>query len=590
MKIVLLILLSALGHVLADYRPKPRGPPVYPYQIPPKQQYASKKLYRPPVRSRPPPPGPPYKQLPAPPPISAGLPPIGLPSRQPIRTFWKNKTPPSPIKFPVMDGIGDGYKMVLPPKSHKELFLGPAALAAQEFDYHIQANSIPTALPHPIKQIGEKGPIHTIPAPNLSLKDKPIVVEEVRYHQQQHKQQQQQQYSPYIGPEHQQQQYPGSEHSNQAYQVTEKTDASHKQKLYRLPPQVQQEMHQQKMIQQQQQQQKYHSQFQYDPLQQKIQQQLQEQQMPQHYQHQQQSDLDVSQQQKIQQQIQQQIQQHEQQFQQQQHKIELQQQPVEYYGAETIVIPPQNSQQQAQQQQQQQSSNQGEIYLGNNLGTKELYQLLGAAYPQAVAAQGTRQAPDYQAILSQQLFKPEQQSIGTTVGDSISFKPDFQSFNYDEQAHQKSQKGLGSLVTASYNLDSSEAGSDIISSRNANMQVSFDSRADVVEENAVEPDKQEKVDEKSLGSSFFSSLPSKEAAERLAQLQQAGKVNSKLMTIEKDPMEIIAEDLESEEVSRENTQKDDRDGDYDDYSKEDVDTSEKDSSEFGQRLKPTRKS
>jgi hypothetical protein len=32
----------------------------------------------------------------------------------------------------------------------------------------------------PIKQVGEKGPIHTIPAPNLSLADKPLVVEEVK--------------------------------------------------------------------------------------------------------------------------------------------------------------------------------------------------------------------------------------------------------------------------------------------------------------------------------------------------------------------------------------------------------------------------
>nr|CAI5827909.1 unnamed protein product [Callosobruchus analis] len=64
------------------------------------------------------------------------------------------------------------------------------------------------------------------------------------------------------------------------------------------------------------------------------------------------------------------------------------------------------------------------------------------------------------------------------------------------------------------------------------------------------------IDEKLLGSSYFSSLLSKEAAEKLAQLQQAGKVNSKLTTMsEKDPMEITAEEFESEETSKEENQK-----------------------------------
>nr|CAI5827910.1 unnamed protein product [Callosobruchus analis] len=155
----------------------------------------------------------------------------------------------------------------------------------REFDYHIQTNNIPAALTNPIKQIGEKCPIHTIAAPNLSLKVRPIVVHE-----------------------------------------------------------VQQEMQQQKLSQQQQQQQKYREQYQpaCDPLQQKIQQQLlQEQQFTQHYR---QNGADI--------------------------------------------------QQQQQGQHQEQASNQGGIYLQSNLSPKELYQLPGAAYPQAVVAQSTQQKPD----------------------------------------------------------------------------------------------------------------------------------------------------------------------------------------------------
>lgn len=52
-------------------------------------------------------------------------------------------------------------------------------LKAKEVDYHVHTNAIPTHA-NPIKQVGEKGPIHTIPAPNLSLADKPAVLEEAR--------------------------------------------------------------------------------------------------------------------------------------------------------------------------------------------------------------------------------------------------------------------------------------------------------------------------------------------------------------------------------------------------------------------------
>nr|CAI5821124.1 unnamed protein product [Callosobruchus analis] len=88
------------------------------------------------------------------------------------------------------------------------------------------------------------------------------------------------------------------------------------------------------------------------------------------------------------------------------------------------------------------------------------------------------------------------------------------------------------------------------------MPVNFDSIANVVEENDVEPKKPHNVDEKLLGSSYFSSLASKEAADKLAQLQQVGKVNSKLRTMsDKDPMEIIAEELRVKKVVKKKTKR-----------------------------------
>lgn len=53
--------------------------------------------------------------------------------------------------------------------------------------------------------------------------------------------------------------------------------------------------------------------------------------------------------------------------------------------------------------------------------------------------------------------------------------------------------------------------------------------------NDVEPDAKPSasgnIEKEVLNTSFYSSLPSKEAAERLAKLQAAGKVNSNLMQL-----------------------------------------------------------
>ncbi|KAJ8927759.1 hypothetical protein NQ314_019763 [Rhamnusium bicolor] len=451
--IVLLILLTSCTILKAEYpRHKIRGPPHGP-RVPPSQQFAKKWHQLPqfpprkPVRSRP---------IPVHMPQSHKIP-MGVPQAPPravaapVRTFWKNTL--TSIKYPQ-------EKPYTPPQ--EKPFLTSPSINTQEFDYHIQTNSIPTTHTNPIKQVGEKGPIHTIPAPNLSLRDKPIVVEELRY----------QQNTPYI---------------------------------------------------------------------------------------------------------------------------------------------------------------KGDVYLSSQLNPKELYQLIGSAYPQqGVVPQiqtqegqhsfyKPQQSPNYQALLSQQLFQPEQdfvqnlQTAETQVAtDKISFQPEFHSFNYDEQAHQKNQKGLthSEQISARNSLDPL-AQAQLIQSY-------FDTRSDV-EENDVEPDaqpgadqetQQDKIKEKLLSSSYFSSLPNKEAADRLAELQAAGKINSNLMKISsdnlqpkqsKDHMTILIPD-DNEEETDENNSKDESNEnypenskeqpiEYDDYSQEENinNASEEENQGFGHRVQPKKK-
>lgn len=506
--------------------------------------------------------------------------PMGIPQAPPrsvslpVRSFWKN-TQSNNIKIPQ-------EKPYIPP--HEKPFLAAPSISSQELDYHIQTNSIPTTHTNPIKQVGEKGPIHTIPAPNLSLKDKPIVVEEVKY---QHK-------LPYnnIEPTHQ-------------YQVTELPEPLTKGKLYRG---------QQQLLQQQQilPQQLYQQQPIHQSLQQQQHQQLQQQQL---------------QQQQLQQLQQEQFLQHG-----LQKQVEVLPQQV-YYTTDTINLPPTLNL-------PTQKLPQGDIYIGSQLNP-ELYKLIGTAYPQQpqIQVQETQQkfyqpkkqqqVPNYQALLAQQLFQPEQPSFeqlkpddsDRSASEKISFEPEFHSFNYDEQAHQKIQKGLSkeqlsSLVTAAYSLNSNTPS---ISSRNSLdplaqaqlIQNYFDTRSDV-DKNDVEPDAKPSLDQKSesdkvkeelLSSSYFSSLPNKEAADRLAHLQAAGKVNSNLMKISSEDQETnggrnsdeFEEDNRQDNSSEDNNENynenvRDRTVEYEDYSQEDENiSSEENNAEFGDRLTSNRK-
>lgn len=165
--------------VLGDYpRYKYRGPPV---PKPPPRHFVKK--WQPPMRPplRRPIPGPMQmhkmpqqmsnKPLPAPVPAPSINRPVALsaPLQVQVRPYWK-ATLPTTRNLPSYPTSAP----VLP----KKAFQSSPAILAQEYDFHIQSNNIPTPI-KTIKQVGEKGPIHTIPAPNLSLADKPLVVKEV---------------------------------------------------------------------------------------------------------------------------------------------------------------------------------------------------------------------------------------------------------------------------------------------------------------------------------------------------------------------------------------------------------------------------
>ncbi|KAJ8941135.1 hypothetical protein NQ318_004254 [Aromia moschata] len=571
-EIVLLVLLTSCTLLNAEYkRHKVRGPPPpHHYQqrrVHPSQQFAKKWHQQPPhpqrnpVRARPMPHHKPqgYKI-----PLSAPPAPPRTAS-PPVRTFWKNGQNAG-VKFPP-------EKPYNPPRQEKP-FLAAPAINTQEFDYHIQTNNIPTTHTNPIKQVGEKGPIHTIPAPNLSPKDKPATVEEVRY-QQSTPYLQIEQSNPYAQVVQQNNPYLQAEQSNpysqveqgHQYQVTEQPEPFPKQKLYRDQQQqlIQQQMQQQQQLQQQQQ-------------------QLQQQRL-------------------LEQQIQEQM----------SHKqVEVQPQQLYYTADQTALTQALTA--------PFQKTSQGDVYLSSKLSPKELYQLIGTAYPQ-LQAQDAQQLQNYQALLTQQLYQPEQAfvqqsqplEIGQTTTEGVGFRPEYQSFNYDEQAHQRSQQGangkdFSSLVSAGYNLEPNADDTKVISDRHSLdpvaqaqlIQSYFDTRSSG-EENDVEPDAKpsteqnsepEKFKEALITSSYYSSLPNKEAAQRLADLQVAGKINSSLMKLSsaaqqsKDQAAIFVPEVDQEDGKGDmSDDSKEQPAEYDDYSQEEGSESEE-QNEFGHKLQP----
>ncbi|CAG9865226.1 unnamed protein product [Phyllotreta striolata] len=508
MKIILLILLSLCALLNADQlRYKPRGPPLRrrsPPPPPPHRQFA-KKWHQAPVKPlgmlqgaqpfsyR----GPPVRQKPqkinhnvnnAPVLMAMPLQLHNMPQRPPTRGFWKN-----PLNVPEVV-----YKPQSPPQpvEKQKPFRSAPSLPLPEYDYHIQTNQIPHSHINPIKQIGEKGPIHTIPAPNLSLKDKPPVINEVRSEYPKHVPQQEVSFQ-YGNIAHEirgdlgfGQKIPQSTHvtiqKSHEYQVTEPPE--HNQKLLRA-----QQEHQRQ----------------------------------------------------IQLQIQKQIEQ-------MQKQSAQQDQPQQIVLTSDIPVADQHSNQEGA------------------LSPKDLYQLVSAAYPQPQQTQQQDHVEFFQpdAGFAEQ-YAPEPSAENQ---EKLAFRPEYQSFNYDEQAHQKSQS---KKVSATYNFGSEADEEEPELVRNY-----FDSRSDVGD-NRIEPDEK-------IAGVYYASLPNQEAAERLAQLQTAGKVNSGLMKLaqgQREPITILIPDDEEGADEAKIEDKKDVDEKYGEYDEEEDNAKSEEGSEFGHRIR-----
>lgn len=384
--------------------------------------------------------------------------PIGLssaprPVAPPVRNFWKNSQINS-FRAP----------------QEKPFLSSPSinTIKTKELDYHIQTNAIPTHT-NPIKQVGEKGPIHTIPAPNLSLADKPAVLEEVRKDfPKQHL------YTPLLQTQ------------NHQYQVTESSEPS------------------------------YHNSLKQFKLQQPFYQDI--------------SGLEA------------QTSAHkaEKAAVQQQHNFELN-------------TPALNFEQQFQLQQNDLFKNQG-VHQGQvsevQIPPHEFYELLhqnqqpqildNFKFPQQQFQQQFLQQPipDYQVLLNTQQGEKPEAGIYDQLRQGV--EPEFHSFNYEEQH----QKNAGVSVGADYNLEPAADSSEQVHTAVARnpeaqyVQQYFDTRDEGGSDNYVESDanSQDKhkaensVDETQgdvITSAFYSTLPNRQAAEALASLQAAGKLNSK---------------------------------------------------------------
>lgn len=406
----------------SEYRFKIRGPPK-PLRPSPIPQHL-KKWHMPhhhlppprmPVRQRPIPlhnhhnykshsnlPGPPR---PMPPPA---VPPISLP----IRNLWKNTIFKAPEKP----------------------FQSSPPVNKLEYDYHVQTNNIPTHT-SPIKQLDYKGPIHTIPAPNLSPADKPKNIEEVQ-------------------PIEQEKTIVQIQKAHQ-YQVTESTDP-------------------------------VYSSFNKQPY----------------------YDLELS-----------------------KNHDNLKTPQTEIAHKDTTSVTTQDL-----------------LKLLNTYNQQP--QLLNGFTLPLIQPQLTRQQINpYQALLSQpQIFQAEptfadQFPQSFTQNYKTNLQPQLHTFNYEE--NPQPQEGLSSSVSSDYTLDPETAESFQNTflhnpvealAQTQYVQRFFDTRDDNVATNNVEPDARpaknfeaDQNNEEIVSGAYYTILPNREAAEALASLQEAGKLNSNNM-------------------------------------------------------------
>lgn len=398
--------------------------------------------------------------------------------------------------------------------STEKPFLSSPTVAMPEYEYHIQTNSIPH--PNTIQQNDEKGPIHTIPAPNLSLADKPNNVERV----------------PVV-------------HDT----LTDNL----------LNRQIQQ---QQLLQQQQLQQQQFQHQLQQQQLQQQLQQSLRQQQNTV-------VEIQKSKQYEV---------------------TEASPLKLPLYFAPDPTTNVRNSDFGDQVHNQPHAEfllAPSEQLLGNQLSPQELYKLLNSypqqqlldTYPLSISQQPQLQqhiqqqkGANYQVVTSN--IQLPHQDHNPVVSKKLPVQPQFQLFNYNEQDHRNLVKNqISSRVGADYSVKpyEDEDPADALAQAQY-IQQYFDTHEENIANNNVE---QQESDAKVRESSFFSTLPNKEAAETLAQLQEAGELNSKsqmnVQVSKKIPVSIYVPD-NYEENNEENDHVDkeesDNKSDYEDLSLE----------------------
>lgn len=478
----LLVLTCCLNLSWAEYNRYKRRGQSSPPRPPPVPQYAKKWPHHPPRG----PPASPVRGRPIPvhmPPnykIPMGASPGTRPSvAAPVRNFWKNT-----------------QKNFRAPKPEKPFLSSPpiGTINNKEYDYHVQTNAIPSMHANTIKQVGEKGPIHTIPAPNLSPADKPAVIEE---------------YKPAPEPINQQlhhHQKQGDFFQLHQYQVTESNEPS-SLNLFRLQQQgfyqdlsglqAQTSVHKAEAA-------AVHQAHKFNGGQ-----------LIQHPQ----NEVVIKTQEQHQQQPQ----------------INDVYQLLNYYpphqSLEAFKFPHQQQQQQ-QQFLQENYQHQAPVQVNSNPSSDgkpdvEFYQQLEQIRNQNVAS--NRQQETHQ--------------------------PEYHSFNYEEQDRHKDDRSgsdLSSMVTADYSLEPAVAeSSEILHSTIARnnppsdvlaqsqyIQQYFGTRDENVADNNVEPDakisknlretERDEDESKSdvIASAFYATLPNRQAAEALASLQAAGQLNS----------------------------------------------------------------
>ncbi|XP_018330079.1 GATA zinc finger domain-containing protein 10-like [Agrilus planipennis] len=572
-------------------------------------EYRFKRRGPAPPQRPPPAPGPPAylkKWQLARPHRGVSRPPRPIPVHNQPQNYGKVPLPIGPVKtnYQALNRIHQKPLKSLPRKPTVKPFQSSRPLNFQpELDYHIQTNNIPNAIPIqnkvadianqiPIKQLDEKGPIHTIPAPNLS-RDKPSyhsddTFKERRHYQEHHRpdviqQQQQQQQQKFH-------QYQVTESSEQLskYNIPQKTYTESFQTINNFRNQYQQPQYVQPPPQ-------YVATNTYDNIPVEHTLALPSNNLPNNKE----------------------IQQYLNEFNNQQEQF--------------VKTPIQNTKDLQQLVASYQTHDHSQVHNQPSEEYKHEYRAQPPKNPQQPQPHLQLNIPDYETMLKQaQLFQSEpaylsqvQQAIGQNANEQS--KPQLHTFNYEEQFSKNPNQYEGSSVKfPDFETDTntptnahSFRNNLNVNQQNAYLQHLLDS-PNTNNENTNGGNQKKRSDtsssvasdrndnDKEQISNFYMTLPNKEAAEALASLQEAGKINSNLMHLKsqdiqslqlrpKNPLTIYVSDEDSSEMNEEETfQRSSDDGNHlegkndEDISEENDEVAE-DNKNFGNKIKPKKK-